>query len=801
MKKLVVISLISLSFLGGATVANAINPSMMTGYEGYYYEEDDAFPEATLIKEKKEKFVSEEEKLDSAEEGLFNGDETVQSVMYNSILTSDPRTSQMAGESVPERRFYNSQEIPVFKRTRIKLMNWFRTREHQSYLKDLEKEKQQLAEYEKELEREQMMYDLFGSKDKKESLEVFLDEKKEKDEQVENAEASENTEDVVTEEKKIFKLKGKLKKNQGENVVVLDAKNIYYVEADDEIIAENSAIVKFPKQKITMRADRFVYSNTANIIKALGNVKITRNGKDIYCDYVQVSVNEEEITFENVNAEFPIFNLKAESGISKNNTLYLSNGYFSLDGDKRVRMRSRRIRGFRPDNLIPMAEEDKFYWQDEYGSNEKTNFDIDKITVDFKKDHDVISFKDIDMTYGEGKTRHFRSLKMYTDKQHRTFEGNYPEFGNMARMGMYLGPGFVFEVPRAGIIKAIPFLNYRKEKLGVGGALRYRGAFNTTELAYGSVSDLWRLKGTQALDDKLTLNYGMNAFMHQWFLGPRMPKYALELAYNDSYKVPSTFKKGLDLTYTHMGTLGYYHNSMYAMNGDKFNAGNIGTFRGRYMAEIDQELFKYIDKKNYRMFRLHTCLQGSAAIYGTGDTQFIGRYGIGLHSQLKYWKQDIMYFLSAYEDGTPMKRFDAYRYGSSSVRITEAIRVCKYLSLAWAGMITLSDDAPNDRFMQENAFMFVIGPDDIKFTFAYDYVRKRTYFTVGMSINTTGTTVKYNTLEIKNPDRMSTNGGEKIEELQPEFWLIDYDKKVKGKPLQYAQVINIENDDFKESID
>lgn len=800
MKKLAVISLISLSFLCSVSTANAINPGLMGGYEGYYYEEEDAFPDATLIKEKKEKFVSDEEKLDSEEEGLFNGDETVQSVMYNSILTGDPRTSQMADETVPERKIYNSEEIPVFKRTRIKFMNWLRKREHKSYLQDLEKEKQQLAEYEKELEREQMMYDLFGSKKDKEDLEVSL-EQNESDEQVKNAEVAEDTEVSEVEEKKVYKLKGKLKKNQGENVVVLDAKNIYYVEEDDEIVAENSAVVKFPKQKISMRADRFIYSNTANIIKALGNVKITRSGKDVYCDFVQVSVNEEEITFENVNAELPIFNLSAESGVSKNNTLYLNNGYFSLEGDKRVRMRPRRIRGFRPDNLIPMDEDDKFYWQDEYGSNEKTHFDIDKISVDFKKDHDVISFKDIDVKYGEGKTRHFRSLKMYTDKQHKTFEGNYPEFGNIARLGMYLGPGFVFEVPRAGIIKAIPFLNYRKEKLGVGGALRYRGAFNTTELAYGSVSDLWRLKGTQFLDDKLTLNYGMNAFMQQWFMGPRMPKYALELAYNDSYKVPSTFKKGLDLTYTHQGTFGYYHNSMYAMNGDKFNEGNIGTLRGRYMAEIDQELYKYIDKKNYRMFRLHTCLQGSAAIYGTGDTQFVGRYGIGAHSQWKYWKQDIMYFLSAYEDGTPMKRFDAYRYGTSSVRITEAIRLSRYLSLAWAGMITLSDDAPNDRFMQENAFMFVIGPDDIKFTFAYDYVRKRTYFTIGMSVNTTGTTVKYNTLEIKNPERLSTNNGEKIEELQPEFWLIPYDKKVKGKPLQYAQVINIDNDEWKESID
>lgn len=762
------------------------------GYESYYYEEEDVFPDATLIKEKKEKFVSEEEKIDATEGGLLDGDDTIHSVMYDSILTSDPRTTQMTNEQVPQRKFYNMQDIPVFKRNRIKVMNWLRNREHKSYLQDLEKEKQQLAEFERELDKEKMMHDLFASSKEKEEAEISLEQK---------IEEGEDAEKPVVEEKKVYKLEGKLKKNQGENVVVLDAKNIYYIEEDDEIIAENSAIVKFPKQKIVMRADRFVYSNQANIIKAIGNVKITRSGRDVYCDYVQVSVNEEEISFENVNAELPDGTVTAEKGVSKNNTLYLQNGYLSMDGDKRVRMRSRKVRGFRPDNLMPIDEDDKFYFQETWGSNDKTHFDVDKIFVDFKKDHDVITFKDIDMKYGEGKTRHFRSLKMYMDKQHRSFEGNYPELGNMSRLGMYLGPGFVFEVPRAGTVKFIPFVNYRKQELGVGGALRYRGAFNLTELAYGSVADLWKLKGTQILDDKFTFNYGINSFMRQWFLGPRMPKYALEVAYNDKYKVHNTFKKGLDLTYTHQGTLGYYHNSMFTMNGDKFNAGNIGTFRGRYMAEIDQDLYKYMDPKNHRMFRVHTCLQGSAAIYGTGDTQFIGRYGIGVNSQLKYWKQDITYFLSGFEDGTPMKRFDAYRYGTSSVRIREAIRVTKWLSLAWSGMITLSDDAPNERFMQENAFMVVLGPDDIKFTVAYDYVRKRSYITVGLSVNTTGTTVKYNTMEIKNPEKLSDGDGEKIEELQPEFWLIPYDKKVKGKPLQYAQVVNINNDDRKESID
>ena len=799
MKKLAVISLISLFLLGAGAVANAATSAAMGafGYEDYYYEEDDSFPEATLIKEKKEKFVSEEEKLDSVEDGLFNGDESVQSVMYNSVLTSDPRTTGMTNETAPERKFYNTKDIPVFKRTRIRLMNWFRNKEHESYLKDLEKEKQQLDEFEKELEKEKILSDLFSSKEEKEQFEVSLEQKTAQDSEAEKPVVDETT----AEGQKVFKLKGKLKKNQGENVVVLDAKNIYYVEADDEIIAENSAVVKFPKQKITMRADKFVYSNTANIVKALGNVKITRDGKDIYCDYVQVSVNEEEISFENVEAKFPASTMFAESGISKNNTLYLYNGNLNLDGDKRTGMRSRKIKGFRPEHLMPMDPDDKFYFQTEYLSNDKTHFDIEKISANLKKDHDVITLKNIDIKYGEGKTHHLKSMKLYLDKQHKNFEGNFPEIGNMSRLGMFAGPGVVLEVPRAGTLKVMPFLNYRQSELGVGGALRYRGAFNQTELAYGSVSDIWVMKGHQALDDKLTLNYGMNSFLRQWFLGPRMAKYALELAYQDSHVVRNSFKKGLNLRYSHLGTLGYYHNSMYNMYAEKFTKGNIGTLRGRYMAEINQELFKYKDPQRYRSFVLDTALQGSAALYGTGDTQFIGRWGIGMHSQLKYWKQDITYYLSGYEDNTPMQRFDAYRYGTSSLRIREAIRLTKYLSLAWASMVTLSDDSPNGKMLQENAFLFVVGPDDLKLTFAYDCVRRRTYITVGMSLNTTGTTVKYDVLEIKNPERISNDNGERIEELQPEFWLIPYDKKVKGKPLQYAKVVNIVDESEKESID
>ena len=104
------------------------------------------------------------------------------------------------------------------------------------------------------------------------------------------------------------------------------------------------------------------------------------------------------------------------------------------------------------------------------------------------------------------------------------------------------------------------------------------------------------------------------------------------------------------------------------------------------MTEVDQSLFKKIDKVNRKALELSMVMQGSAAVYGTGDTQFVGRIGPRLHSQYKYWMQDLTYFISGYSDHTPMPVYDMYRYGRSNIRLREAFRVNKYLTVGWASL-------------------------------------------------------------------------------------------------------------------
>ena len=83
-------------------------------------------------------------------------------------------------------------------------------------------------------------------------------------------------------------------------------------------------------------------------------------------------------------------------------------------------------------------------------------------------------------------------------------------------------------------------------------------------------------------------------------------------------------------------------------------------------------------------------------------------------------KKGIVYYMSTYEDNTPMPLYDAYRYGKQSVFIREYFRINKLLTIAWFGNLNLSNDSPNGKDFQENSFYLSIGPDDVKFNIGED---------------------------------------------------------------------------------
>lgn len=678
---------------------------------------------------------------------------------------------------------------PVFKKVRIKITNYLREKDYQKTQELIEKEKQRQAEIEAEEEGISIKDVDVSFKTKKDKKDKKVSDKKQ-----DNNEVKEQTNTQQPEE--TLELEGGVKEQVTTNNIVLDADNVDYDDANQNITATGNPILKFPQQDVVLKADKMVYNKDSNILKAYGNVEIIKEGNHICGDFIQVNMNEESAFLDQMNMKQSFITITARKTEMEGDKIILHDGKIESKESHILNLQTKMIGGNNFNNMI-IDDEDKSSIADGVGDT-AVHIKAEEIFVNAKKNNDVITLKKAKIKYGDYELFTIPSITAHTNKKREFFEANYPEFGSRGKLGMYIGPGFVFDTPLqdGSTIKILPILN-NKSGIGFGGMLKYRSATNYTDLGYGSSADIFMMKGKQYLDDKLYMQYGSNSYMDEWFMGPRMPKYIAELVYKDSTIVPSTIHEGKDLTFSHRFGFGYMQNNDANRKGENIPPSDVGTLRTRYMAEISQSLFKYQDKERLRYLDLALVLQGSAALYGTGDTQFVGRIGPRVHTQYKYWMQDIGFFAAAYHDKTPMAMYDMYRYGHANIYLREALRVHKYLTLAWSGTLTFTGDAPNGEMFQENSFIIAIGPDDFKINFGYDWVRRQTYFAFVIGMDTKGSSVDFDKMVIKNPDRLARS-----DKKEPKLKVFDEENTVSApvaKKMIYAEVIELEDPD-KEAI-
>ncbi len=710
-------------------------------------------------------------------------------------------TFESAGRSYKE---LDSDKMPLFKQMRVRLTNKLN-----GYDEDGEvKERTPIftkANFSKAVDKVKF----WDKKDKQQNV----SEEDVSDLPLTEGSIAESIQTEVMTPETTLSLEGGINKQVTEKELMLDCDKVTYDEETGDMVAHNRPILVLPQQNTKVVADKMVYNQDSNILKGIGNVVVIRNGMPTTSDYIEVDLNEETMQMDKLEALTESMTMNAEKAVQKDAMIILTNGNFFSDHSEIHRLHSRMV-GPRFTNMVLEGTDQSLFFGDPSGN--KLHVDIRDLFVEAKKNHDVFKAKDIQITRKGSFSFHWPSLTVYTDKNRDYFEASYPEFGTRRKMGMFIGPGFVFGGPGGSVMKAIPFLNYQHGDFGFGGALKYKNTFNTTELGYGSAADIFFLRGRQRLDDNLFLQYSANSFMDEWFMGARMPKYMAEIYFDKKYPKPNFLMEGKTLTFRHRMGLGLMEDNDTNYYGEKINSAGISTARLRYMAEIRQSLYSYSRPEDRFFFDFSVAMQGSAAVYGTGDTQFIARMGPRFHVQYKNWMQDIGYYQTGYDDNTPMPRFDMYRYGHSSIYISEIIRLNKYISVGWSGNVNLSNDSPSGRLFQENRFVVAFGPDDLKIRLGYDFVRRTTYFGFDVAFDTKGTTINYGKMTIKNPERLGKNSQKEerklafapakkqVEEVNSNVPIASRFKRKQepAKPtvLKYAQVINIEDPD-KETID
>ena len=561
------------------------------------------------------------------------------------------------------------------------------------------------------------------------------------------------------------KLKSKKKSNvQDEQTedIVLDCENVDYDTEKYLIKATGNVSVNFVKQKTTVKSDILTFDRVNNTIKAEGNVQILKSGRVITGDYIFVDMNEENALIENPVTTSDSIAIQSKKGYVYGDKIVQEQGSFVVADTYPIDFRSGR-RGPRMQKMLT-PQKDTLTEDIENGL---IKLRADSIKIKQKGDLEVLSIKKGKISKGDHTILYIPAVKIYTNKNHDYAETNFWELGYYRGLGLYTGPGWVFELPKGSVLKAMPILNYN-EGFGAGLMGRFSSGTNETTAAYGTAASKIFVSGTQQLDDRLYLNYSMNSYMDEWFLGRRRPKYGAVLVYRNSYSSKGFLIPKQESTFAHRMEAGYFHDLDFDSHFERFKrGGTMGTTRFRYMAMINQKLLNYENPEKLKAFSLSVFSQLSTALYGTGDTQVIAKFGPRMSMQYRRWMQDIGYSFNAYEDNTPMERYDAFRYGTQYIYLREYFRICKWLTLSWFTNINTTNDTRNGRRIQENTFYISVGPDDFKLHLGYDFERQIMRAAFEVMMDAKGASVEYNTFEITQDKKKPSKQPEK--KVNPDY--------------------------------
>ena len=572
--------------------------------------------------------------------------------------------------------------------------------------------------------------------------------------------------------------------------ITVDCKRMDYFAETGMMTATGNVLVTFPHQGTTLEADNLNFDKVKNKMHAEGNVVITRGGQKTYGESIDIDLNEESIFIEKPITQNSEIKIVAEEGYVQKNIITQYKGTIDVEHSAPIDIRTSGgpdARQYMRTMIIPEEEQRRLT----DGKSKIFKIQANEIIINSKDNLDTLQLKHAKITSGDKTVLKIPRMKIYSNKGHDFVEGNYPEIGSRRYLGMYIGPGFVVELPHGALLKLIPALTY-KNRIGVGGVARFWSPTNETQVSYGTSKSKIVVRGEQRLDDNLKLIYASYDYTDDWFLGRRMPKYGGDLVYRKAYTTTSLFANN-PTTYEHRISAGYFQDMYEDKYYNQLSGANIGTTRFRYMARLSQNVFNY---KNYEK-QFYTSLginfEGAAAIYGTGNTQVIGRVGPNWHMQYRRWMQDVGYLQSAYSDNTPIPVFDAYRYGRSNVYLREYLRVCPYLTVAWQGSVTLSDDTYNDKLFQECSFYASVGPQDLKVNFGYDFVRENAFINLVLALDPKGTTVEYDKMVIKNPENFNKQR-EKNEALYRAAHQVTKETKKVDGVLTKAEVQDIKDE-------
>ncbi len=565
-----------------------------------------------------------------------------------------------------------------------------------------------------------------------------------------------------TSEKKKFKIKSIKfwkKKNVKENVIAeknksddskIDLTSDYldYYPERSEIEATGNAKVKLPNQPTTIEANKIIFNHDLNTLKAYDNVKITDKTSVTTGDFLNLNLNEGDGWLKAPVTKNTGIILRAEEGNIYSDRIEEYNGVAKIIKDYDLSFGSPSFANFVNPGRLDFGGDVQSKIRSSQKESGVYRIKAKVIYVDSKDEHNVLKMSNADVYAKNVKLGSIPNVKVVTNKEHQFFETNIPEFGSLAELGMYVGPGIVLNTPFSSTLKLTPIFTYGDNEAGIGGLARFRNSKNMTEVGYSSSTNNFILRGTQNIADGLKLVYSQNTYQDEWFLGYRKPHYSAALQLDKKYYIDD-----LNLTFEQRVQGGMFV--------DKNKNFDDMEGRLRWQTQTQKTLYSYYNNNKDFNLRLGLIGQTAMTLYTTGDNVGIVRVGPALRTSYKNWTQDLMYFQAATAGSSPFE-FDKYVYGKSNFIAIESLRLCKYLTVGYIASIVLNKEYHDNNAFQENRMFFSVGPDYAKLTFGYDAFRQSTSFVFSTLVGTKDSEVEFKKAVLKNPDTLNKKKETKV---------------------------------------
>ncbi len=541
----------------------------------------------------------------------------------------------------------------------------------------------------------------------------------------------------------IFKKKEKITNEVPENPSIeLSADYMEYYPERYEIEAVGNAKIIFKKDDTSLSANKLIFNYDRNVLKASENVVLISKDSVTEGDFIKLDLNQPEGWIENPVTSTEDIKLSAKEAFIYSDRIEENEGVAKIIKNEVLRFGSTSF-----DSYVDQGQVFQNRIQKDTISSGVYSLKARTIYIDSKKDHEIITVKNADLYLKNHKIASIPSARIVSNKQNTNIETNIPEFGSQNKLGMYLGPAVVLNVPGGSTLKLAPILTYGKDDLGIGGIARFRSETNLTEAAYGTSHSEFILRGKQKLAPGLTLNYSRYTNQNEWFLGYRMPKYGLNLTYSRNDNIDD-----LKLRFSQMYSAGLYVD----------NPGNLHTDfndaegRFRWMTQTYKPFYNYSDPEGNIGVNVGLVAQTMASVYTTGDVAGLFRIGPSLRTKVGPWQQSLIYYQTAIAGQSPFE-FDRYRYGRSNLVLIESLKLCKYLSLGYLASVSMNREVSADDLLQENRILLSVGPDYAKLTIGYDSVRRNTMFVLSMLVGTKNSDIEFKKSIIKNPQNIGNS--------------------------------------------